>query len=114
MIVPLLDDGRLVVERQFRYPMQRVMLEFPAGKLDAGEEPLALRDPRTGRGNRLSGTPMGTCRHPAQRDRLFERRHRGLVRARPEAGPAHLDAGEFLEVDTASLDELEALRRAAS
>jgi ADP-ribose pyrophosphatase len=40
MVVPLLDDGRLVMERQFRHPMGRVMLEFPAGKLEAGEAPL--------------------------------------------------------------------------
>lgn len=40
VIVPLLDDGRLVVERQYRYPVARVMIEFPAGKLDAGEDPL--------------------------------------------------------------------------
>jgi len=40
MIVPLLGDGQLLLERQFRYPMGRVMLEFPAGKLDAGESPL--------------------------------------------------------------------------
>ena len=37
MVVPLLDDGRLVMERQYRYPLGRVLLEFPAGKLDAGE-----------------------------------------------------------------------------
>ena len=37
MIVPLLDDGRVVVERQWRYPMGRAMLEFPAGKLEPGE-----------------------------------------------------------------------------
>lgn len=37
MVIPLLDDGRIVMERQYRYPVQRVMLEFPAGKLDAGE-----------------------------------------------------------------------------
>ena len=37
MIVPLLDDGRLVMERQFRYPLDRAMLEFPAGKLEPGE-----------------------------------------------------------------------------
>jgi ADP-ribose pyrophosphatase len=41
MIVPLLPDGRLVVERQYRYPMGRVMLEFPAGKIDASEPPFA-------------------------------------------------------------------------
>lgn len=40
MMVPMLDDGRLVLERQYRYPMQRVMIEFPAGKLDPGENPL--------------------------------------------------------------------------
>jgi ADP-ribose pyrophosphatase len=37
MIVPLLDDGRLLMERQYRYPLQKVILEFPAGKLDPGE-----------------------------------------------------------------------------
>jgi ADP-ribose pyrophosphatase len=40
LVVPVLDDGRLVLERQFRYPVRRVMLEFPAGKLDDGESPL--------------------------------------------------------------------------
>ena len=40
VVVPLLDDGRVVVERQFRYPVGREMIEFPAGKLDAGEDPL--------------------------------------------------------------------------
>ena len=37
MIVPLLGDDRVVVERQWRYPMGRAMLEFPAGKLEPGE-----------------------------------------------------------------------------
>ena len=39
MVVPMLDDGRLVMERQFRYPLRLVMLEFPAGKIDDGESP---------------------------------------------------------------------------
>lgn len=37
VIIPLLDDGRVVLERQFRYPIGEVMIEFPAGKLEAGE-----------------------------------------------------------------------------
>ena len=37
MVIALLDDGQVVLERQYRHPMQRVMIEFPAGKLDAGE-----------------------------------------------------------------------------
>jgi ADP-ribose pyrophosphatase len=40
LMVPVLGDGRLVLERQFRYPLNRVILEFPAGKIDAGETPL--------------------------------------------------------------------------
>ena len=41
MIIAQLDDGRLVMERQYRYPVARVMIEFPAGKLDPGESSLA-------------------------------------------------------------------------
>ena len=37
-IVPLTDDGRVVVERQFRYPLDMVITEIPAGKLDSAEE----------------------------------------------------------------------------
>ena len=42
MVIPMLDtpEGlRLVMERQFRYPVGQVMTEFPAGKLDPGEDP---------------------------------------------------------------------------
>jgi ADP-ribose pyrophosphatase len=42
MVIPMLDtpDGlRLVMERQFRYPVGQVMTEVPAGKLDPGEDP---------------------------------------------------------------------------
>jgi len=41
VMIPMLDDGRLVLERQYRYPLQRVMIEFPAGKLSYGEDPFA-------------------------------------------------------------------------
>lgn len=40
MMIPVLDDGSLVMERQYRYPMERVMIEFPAGKIDKGEDVL--------------------------------------------------------------------------
>ena len=42
MVIPMLETSeglRLVMERQFRYPVGQVMVEFPAGKLDAGEDP---------------------------------------------------------------------------
>jgi len=37
MIMPRLPDGKLLFERQFRYPHQRVFIEFPAGKIDAAD-----------------------------------------------------------------------------
>lgn len=41
-VVPLTADGQVVIERQFRYPMNEVMTEIPAGKLDSPtEDPLA-------------------------------------------------------------------------
>jgi ADP-ribose pyrophosphatase len=41
MVIPLLDDEQVVLERQFRYPLGRTFIEFPAGKIDAGEDLLA-------------------------------------------------------------------------
>ncbi len=41
VIVPLLPDGRLVLERIYRHPYRTWLLEFPAGGIEPGEEPLA-------------------------------------------------------------------------
>ena len=41
MIIPRLPDGKLLMERQFRYPLARIFIEFPAGKIDPGEDPAA-------------------------------------------------------------------------
>ena len=40
-VLPILDDGRVVLVRQYRYPVARILLELPAGKLDEGEPVLA-------------------------------------------------------------------------
>ncbi len=40
VIVPLLANGNLILERQFRYPLRQVFTELPAGKIDAGEDVL--------------------------------------------------------------------------
>jgi ADP-ribose pyrophosphatase len=37
---PFLDDGRLLLVRQFRYPIRKYLLELPAGKMEKGQEPL--------------------------------------------------------------------------
>lgn len=39
-VVPLTEEGNVILVRQYRYPFAQVMLEIPAGKLDPGEDPL--------------------------------------------------------------------------
>jgi ADP-ribose pyrophosphatase len=41
MVIALLDNGQVLMERQFRYSLRKVFYELPAGKLDRGEKPLA-------------------------------------------------------------------------
>ncbi len=37
-VLPVLDDGQVILVRQYRYPIGRITLEIPAGKLDAPDE----------------------------------------------------------------------------
>lgn len=106
LIVPVLPDGRLVLERQFRYPVKRVMLEFPAGKIDAGETSLA-----TGR------------RELAEEAGYTAEQWKSLGTIHPEIGystefidlfeatglthvGSRLDEGEFLDIVAMTEDEL--------
>lgn len=40
LVIPVLENGQLVFERQFRYPLRQTFIEFPAGKIDPSEPPL--------------------------------------------------------------------------
>lgn len=111
MIVPLLDDGRVVVERQYRYPMGRAMLEFPAGKIDPGEPPwhCAVRELAEETGYVAREWARAGILHNAiaYSDEGIEVWFaRGL-----ERGAARPDAGEFLEVGSSDLETLEAAAR---
>jgi ADP-ribose pyrophosphatase len=109
MMVPILDDGRLVMERQHRYPMGRVMLEFPAGKLDAGEPPFdcAVRELAEETGFRAREWARAGILHNAiaySNEGIEIWFARGL-----QAGAAQLDAEEFLEVVIVSEPHLDTL-----
>lgn len=106
MVIPLLDDGRVLLERQFRFPMGRAMVEFPAGKLDAGESVLtcARRELHEETGYRAREWARAGVLHPTISysnefiDIWFAR---GLM-----AGERALDEGEFLDLLTATPSEL--------
>src|SRR5438876_10544208 len=105
MIIPRLPDGKLLLERQFRYPHARVFIEFPAGKIDEGEEPraTAAREliEETGYSARR-WTYLATL-HPLI-TYSTERIEVYLADELEHVG-AKLDAGEFVEILTATLDE---------
>lgn len=109
VVVPLLDDGRVLMERQYRYPLQRVMLEFPAGKIDPGEPPLltAVRELREETGYSAAQWAYAGPIHnaAAYSDEVI---HLYFARGLRE-GEASLDAGEHLDVLPMTVDELDAL-----
>ena len=108
-VIPLLDDGRIVLVRQFRYPIGRTIVEFPAGKLDAGEAPLACarRELAEETGYRAREWAFACEIHNAaaySSESIWLYFARGLV-----AGEQRLDVGEFLDVLRLSEAELDAL-----
>lgn len=106
VVIGLLDDGRVLLERQFRYPVGRVMTEFPAGKLDEGELPLicAQREllEETGYSARewaYAGPMHLAIGYSDEIIHIFFAR--GLT-----AGERQLDADEFLDVCSMTAAEL--------
>ena len=98
MIIALLDDGRVVMERQWRYPLARAFIEFPAGKIDAGEPPLAtcVREMREETGYTADRYTFVARINNAI---SYSNEHIDLYLAEGlRAGERQLDAGEFLDV----------------
>jgi ADP-ribose pyrophosphatase len=110
VVVPLLQgpDGetRIVLERQYRYPVGQVMVELPAGKLDAGEDPLLCgqRELLEETGYRAREWARAGKMHLAiaySTEVIHIYFARGLTQ-----GERQLDPGEFLDVFSATPDEL--------
>lgn len=110
MIIPLLDDPvkglQVVLERQFRYPVGQVMIEFPSGKLDPGEDTLACAQRELTEETGYSATEWARAGvlHPVisySTEFIEIWFARGL-----RLGDRHLDAGEFLDVFTTTPDAL--------
>ena len=110
-IVPLFEDGRVLLERQFRYPLERVFVEIPAGKLEPGEDPL-----ETGKRELLEETG-----YVAREWRRLGLIHNAIgysdegieiwVARGLELRKQQLAEGEFLEVFTLPLAEALAMAR---
>jgi ADP-ribose pyrophosphatase len=106
LMLPVLSDGRLVVVRQFRYPIGHVLLEFPAGKLDPGESALATaeRELKEEAGYRAARWEFFGRIHPVV-SYSTEVIELYLAEDLTHVGAA-LDEGEFLEVVTMSVEDM--------
>lgn len=106
VILPLLEDGSVLMERQFRYPVNQVFIEFPAGKIDPGEDPFACakRELLEETGYSASEWQFVCTIHNAIG---YSDEHLDLYLARGlTEGQSQLDEGEFLETFKATLPEL--------
>ena len=111
MVIPLLEDAAgnlsLVLERQFRYPLDKVMVEFPAGKLDPGEDSFdcARRELQEETGYTALEWARAGVMHPVI---SYSTEFIDIWFARSlTPGDRHLDEGEFLDVITATPQQLQ-------
>jgi len=99
-ILPVLDSGDIVMERQYRYPLGRDFIELPAGKMEPGEAPLATakRELREETGYSAAHWEFMASIHVAiaySNERIDLYLARGLT-----LGQTGLDDEEFLEILT--------------
>ena len=105
-IVALLDDGRVLLERQYRYPIAKVCIEIPAGKLDSNEDHLLCAQRELEEETGYSAKKWSYIRriHPVisySTEFIDIYLAEGLV-----SGKSHLDEEEFLDVFAAPLEQL--------
>jgi ADP-ribose pyrophosphatase len=108
VVLALLPDGRILFERQFRYPLRCAFLELPAGKIDANEDILdcARRELREETGYEAAEWRHVGVMHPCigYSDERIE-----IFFANVLSHVGHCwDEGEFLEILSMTLDEAEA------
>lgn len=105
-VLPVDKDGMCYMVRQFRYPMQRMMLEAPAGKLEKGEDIAVCAERELSEETGFTADEMiylgSFCTSPGYSTEVL---HIYLALGL-HAGDCHPDEGEFLNVEKIALDEL--------
>lgn len=105
-VVAILDDGRVLLERQYRYPIAKACIEIPAGKLEIGEDHLLCAKRELEEETGYSAKKWSYIRriHPVisySTELIDIYLAEDLV-----PGKSHLDDEEFLDVFAAPLDQL--------
>lgn len=106
VILPVFDDGSVLLERQFRYPVNQVFIEFPAGKIDCGEDPLdcAKRELLEETGYSAESWEFVCTIHNAIG---YADEHLEIYLAKGlKEGERKLDDGEFLDIFKATVSDM--------
>jgi len=106
-ILPLTNEGKLVLVRQYRKALERVLVEIPAGKLEKGEEPLVTArrelEEETGYSAQSMRHLISFYTSPGFADELIHLYvAEGLVKLEEAAG---LDDDEFVDLLEVTLEE---------
>jgi ADP-ribose pyrophosphatase len=105
-ILAILEDGRVLLERQYRYPIAKTCIEIPAGKLELDEDPLlcAKRELKEETGYTANKWSFIRRIHPVI---SYSTEFIDIYLAEDLlSGKSHLDEEEFLDVFAATADEL--------
>lgn len=105
-VVPLLDSGEVVMVKQFRKPVERLLYEIPAGKLEKGENPLLCAQRELLEETGLEAKKwIKLCQFYTTPGFSNEIMHLFLARELV-VGPSNLEDDEFLEVERIPLEKL--------
>ena len=105
-VIPITDEGEVIMVRQFRYPFGRPLLEIPAGKLEPGEDPYEAVKREL---EEESGAVAGKIEHIGElytTVAIFDEKIQVYLASELTFINSHPDEDEFLEVTKIPLDTL--------
>jgi ADP-ribose pyrophosphatase len=110
IVVPFLDRQRLLMIKQYRYPVGKVLLEFPAGHVDSGEDPIetAARELEEETGHVAKKIDYVYSYHPSV-SRTKQQVHVFRATGLTKASATKHDSGEQINMKKVTIKELRQL-----
>jgi ADP-ribose pyrophosphatase len=110
VILPVLDDGKILLIKQFRYALNKVIYEFPAGKLEPGEDPFECAKRELEEETGYAANQWQSCHYVYTapgfcNEKLYLYKATELTKLENP----HTEDDEFIEVVTHTIEELVAL-----
>ncbi|MGC8545765.1 NUDIX domain-containing protein [Athalassotoga sp.] len=101
------NEGKIILERQYRYPINEVLWEIPAGKLDLGEDPLNCAKRELMEETGITARKWEKLGHIYTTPGFSDEKIYLYFASEISNGKTHLDEDEFVEVEYFTIDEVE-------